>query len=162
MNPLVAMLVSSLAVVPRVVEKDGVQVEVLIQSQHYVWRVRNTEADPIVGFELHPWNCYTHTGPPGWKIELSEDEQTMHARTEDPHLAIGTGREGDFNATVTSNGATLGVIPMKLTTTEGETIELDVWGPVAMPHRAVLTAALTLCGVAFLHARIVHRRRKAT
>ncbi len=158
MNPLVAVLISSLAVIPSVVATDGVEVEVLIQAQVYVWRVTNVGAAPITKFQVEHRNCYTQLGPPGWKITLSDDEQTMYAETTDPLLAIRPGRSADFRATVTSHGATLGAVPMVLTTADGNTIHLEVQGPVRMPQRAVLTAVATLCLVGLLHAWIVRRR----
>ena len=168
MTPWLAALVAALASVPADVEREGVRVEVSVRAHVYTWTVTNVSAPPITTFEVAHHNCYSERAPEGWEVVLERDR--MRAWTDDPRRAIRPGRSGRFSAQVSSGGAVLGAVPLTIgfgpppgtdQSPDPGTIRFDeVWGPVRMPTSAFVTIAVTIMGVAVLHALLLGRRSR--
>lgn len=172
MTPWLAALVTALAAVPADVEREGVRVEVSVRAHVYTWTVTNLSAPPITTFEVAHHNCYSERAPEGWEVVLEPDR--IRAWTSDPRLAIRPGRSASFTAQVSSGGAVLGAVPLTLgfapappagqapdLGTDPGTIRFEeVWGPVRMPTSAFVTVAVTIVGVAVLHALLLGRKSR--
>ncbi len=164
MTPWLAALVTALASVPADVEREGVRVEVSVRAHVYTWTVTNLSAPPITTFEVAHHNCYSERAPEGWEVVLEPDR--IRAWTDDPRLAIRPGRSASFTAQVSSGGAVLGAVPLTIgfgpaPRTDPGTIRFEeVWGPVRMPTSAFVTVAVTIMGVAVLHALLLGRKSR--
>ncbi len=164
MTPWLAALVAALASVPADVEREGVRVEVSVRAHVYTWTVTNVSAPPITTFEVAHHNCYSERAPEGWEVVLERDR--MRAWTNDPRRAIRPGRSGRFSAQVSSGGAVLGAVPLTIgfgpdPGNDLATIRFEeVWGPVRMPTSAFVTVAVTIMGVAVLHALLLGRKSR--
>lgn len=145
-------------------EHDGIRITVTVEANVYTWLLENMDAAPITSIEMPQKNCYNQRLPLGWSWEYEDDY--FRARTDDPANAIGPGRTGEFTTRVSSTGAVLGHVPIKVGF-EGDAqlvVFEPLWGPVRKPISMVLLVALTIAGVAIMHMALLvwlSKRRRA-
>lgn len=157
---MTALLVVSLT--PSTVEHEGVRVSVSIQSHIYTWAITNLGTPPISSFEIELHNTYVQQAPAGWAIEIDGDRFRALATHE--REAIHPNQTKEFTARVSSGGAVLGRIPLTVGfdgALEPLTL-VAVWGPVRKPRSMVVLVALTVAGIAVVHALVLTLRNRKT
>lgn len=155
---MTALLAVSLT--PSTVEHEGVRVSVSIQSHIYTWAITNFGATPISSFEIELHNTYVHQAPAGWAIEIDGDRFRAWATQE--REAIHPNQTKEFTARVSSGGAVLGRLPLTVGF-DGALEPLTVgavWGPIRKPRSMVVLVALTVAGIAVVHALVLTRRNR--
>ncbi len=153
---MTALLAVSLT--PPTVEHEGVRVSVSVQSHIYTWEITNLGAPPISSFEIELHNTYNQQAPAGWAIEIDGDRFRTWAT--DKKEAIYPNQTKEFTARVSSGGAVLGRISLTVGFDDAlEPLTVDaVWGPVREPRSMVVLVALTVAGIAVVHALVLTRR----
>ena len=141
------------------VEKDGVRVRAHIRSSKYYWEVTNIDAEPITRFEISQHNCYDYQVPDGWESEAAAN--VFRAWATDPGRAIRRGATERFSLRVSSTGAVLGLVAMRVGPDAGEGIIIpEVWGPVPEPPSTVFLVAIVLVAIVLVHAWLLGRRER--
>ncbi len=159
MWPLTVLLLAAASFVPAQVEKDGVRVRVSVTSHVYTWQVTNVAALPITSFEIAVHKSYDYQAPPGWTVERSRER--LRAWTTDRDSAIRVNRSKSFSARVSSQGAVLGQLPLKIgfEPESAEAVTIDaVWAPVRKPVSLAVLIAATIVIIAGVHTLVLWRR----
>jgi hypothetical protein len=158
------LLVTAMTATPAEVEKDGVRIEVSLQSQIYTWTVTNVDAPPITTLRFELYHTYNHHVPAGWEYE--DSDAVLRAWTDDPDCAIRRGQSQPFSARVASSGAVLGTTSATVgfASHQAPVTFNAVWGPAPKPRSAIFLVAAMVAAIAIVHVILMamrDRRRAA-
>ena len=136
-------------------EQVGIMVD--IQSNIFRYDVTNLASSPIVYFEANQHAAYNFQAPDGWHKEHSSDR--FCAWTDDPQLAIGPNKTGQFSMRVSSRGAVLNQAPAKVRFQSGQTVTVpNVWSPSKEPRSYVFLIAGLFLFIVLLHTIVLVRK----
>ena len=153
MTRLVTAIMAA-ALAPAKVETGGVRIHVRIRASDYAYEVTNVAAQPITSFDIRQGGAYLFRAPDGWSFEA--EGGLFRAWTTDRRLALRPSQTGTFSMRVTSNGAVLGEVPVKIGLESGDEVALaNVWGIVPEPRAAVALVPLVIAGLVLAHTLLL-------
>jgi len=146
-----------------VFKTDQVEIAVNIHSSIFQYRITNLSQEPINFIEFNHTAAYAFTAPEGWQYKQASSK-VFETWTEASSAAIYPGKSKDFSLRVSSKGAVLGLLPIKIKFLSGETIAVpDIWAPSPEPISYVYLVLGMLFVILIAHTAIIvykNRRRK--
>lgn len=139
---------------------ENVSIKVNIQSNIFLYEVTNLGSSPINGFEVKYYAAYNFIVPEGWQKDTTSN--TFRSWTDNPEMYIFPDNTAEFSMRVSSRGAVLAKLPVKIKLISEKTIVVpDVWSPSPEPRYYIILIAGLILFLFLLHSFIlIYKSRK--